>query len=148
VPSVLDLVPTRRVPLRDVFRWAVDFGYPVRLLPVPDWVDAVRAAGTDDAGVLHFFDRPAATVPVPAPTDSDSGSVAWPQVDRAAIHRILALAVAVGLLPKPTATVHRSCPGCDGRPGEAIADAEFTIRSNQPCRCPKPALRPPGRPGI
>ncbi|MFY1831604.1 myxochelin non-ribosomal peptide synthetase MxcG [Myxococcus fulvus] len=109
--TVFNVTPVPDVRLPDLFRWVSEYGYPVDLLPVPQWRAQVaeRAGTADNTTTLAFFDlrsgdsQPAFGLgPIRCQRlhhALEGTAITCPQADRPLFFRYLAYCVANGLLP-------------------------------------------------
>ncbi len=111
---VFNLAPHPEVRLPELFRWVRDYGYPVQLCPVPEWLARVSASpgSAEHRATLAFFEMRSGSSseasfglgPIRserlAQALADSG-ISCPPVDRSLLFRSLDACVHRGLLPPP-----------------------------------------------
>jgi nonribosomal peptide synthetase MxcG len=113
--GVFNLAAEPEVRLLDVFGWVQERGYTVVLLPMPLWLERLRAqSDAESAATLSFFDLQASQR---EPTKLGLGRVraerthaalarrgiVCPRIDREVVGRYLEFCVSAGLLPAPHA---------------------------------------------
>ncbi|MCP3060396.1 thioester reductase domain-containing protein [Myxococcus sp. K38C18041901] len=120
--TVFNVTPVPDVRLPDLFRWVREYGYPVDLLPVPQWRAQVaeRAGTADTTTTLAFFDlrsgdaQPAFGLgPIRCQRlhhALEGTGITCPQADRPLFFRYLAYCVANGLLPATPGTPLETAP--------------------------------------
>ncbi|WNG46497.1 amino acid adenylation domain-containing protein [Archangium minus] len=111
--EVFNLSPTPEVRLSELFSWVRDYGYPVKLYPVPEWCERLAAGdrNADHSTTLAFFDlRSGSSEPTfglgpircDRVTQALAGSgISCPPADRHLLYRYLDYCVEQGLLPAP-----------------------------------------------
>ncbi|WP_426731202.1 thioester reductase domain-containing protein [Myxococcus faecalis] len=120
--TVFNVTPVPDVRLPDLFRWVREYGYPVDLLPVPQWRAQVaeRAGTADNTTTLAFFDlrsgdsQPAFGLgPIRCQRlhhALEGTAITCPPADRPLFFRYLAYCVANGLLPATPGTPLETAP--------------------------------------
>ncbi|GEN10406.1 nonribosomal peptide synthetase MxcG [Myxococcus fulvus] len=120
--TVFNVTPVPDVRLPDLFRWVREYGYPVDLLPVPQWRAQVaeRAGTADNTTTLAFFDlrsgdsQPAFGLgPIRCQRlhhALEGTGITCPPADRPLFFRYLAYCVANGLLPATPGTPLETAP--------------------------------------
>jgi len=99
--GVHNLAPAPLVRFADIAYWIRSYGFPVTVLPVPEWIAEVRRGASDvDKATLTFFDGDAAA-PVADDLESADSGIPCPVIDQALMHRYLDHAVKNGVLPNP-----------------------------------------------